>query len=241
MCIKTTQVSKHVHSHGKHRFYSTKNERGAWLRPESTYPSHGLLYKWPRTSAVRVVLGSVHWYVGKGGQDCVQRRPRSGNELRVWHISVTERRCLNVFNPKTSVARQSSCQPKDADTFPNVTDCVCVPSWKLGYRATCPSRIPYNSERKRKRERERGRQTDRQRQGDRQRQRQTCRERNDNVMGYDSCVAEVYQRMRTLLMLLRMLLGSEASIEIVQFVNWDKTIEIDQLFYTVPTTIWQVR
>ena len=47
--------------------------------------------------------------------------------------------------------------------------------------------------------------------------------------------------MRTLLMLLRMLLGSEASIEIVQFINWDKTIEIDQLFYTVPTTIWQVR
>jgi len=60
-------------------------------------------------------------------------------------------------------------------------------------------------------------------------------------MGYDSCVAEVYQRMRTLLMLLRMLLGSEASVEIVQFINWDKTIEIDQLFYTVPTTIWQVR
>lgn len=47
--------------------------------------------------------------------------------------------------------------------------------------------------------------------------------------------------MRRLLLPLRMLLGSEAQVEIMQFVNWDRTIEIDQVFYTAPTTIWQVR
>lgn len=51
----------------------------------------------------------------------------------------------------------------------------------------------------------------------------------------------VYQRMRSLLTILRMLIAGEASVEIVQFVNWDKTIEIDQVFYTAPTTIWEVR
>ncbi|KAK7087760.1 L-gulonolactone oxidase-like [Littorina saxatilis] len=52
---------------------------------------------------------------------------------------------------------------------------------------------------------------------------------------------EVYKRMRTLLLLLRMLLGSAAKVDILQFVNWDRTIEIDQLFYTAPTTIWEVQ
>lgn len=51
----------------------------------------------------------------------------------------------------------------------------------------------------------------------------------------------VYKRMRELLTQLHILLGRDPHVEIVQFINWDKTIEIDQLFYTVPTTIFQVR
>ncbi|KAL8584779.1 hypothetical protein ACOMHN_035698 [Nucella lapillus] len=51
----------------------------------------------------------------------------------------------------------------------------------------------------------------------------------------------VYQRMRDLLTQLHILLGKNPYVDIVQFINWDKTIEIDQLFYTVPTTIFQVR
>ncbi|XP_076453306.1 L-gulonolactone oxidase-like isoform X2 [Babylonia areolata] len=51
----------------------------------------------------------------------------------------------------------------------------------------------------------------------------------------------VYQRMRTMLTLLRILVGRTPHVEIMQFLNWDKTIEIDQLFYTAPTTIFQVR
>ncbi|XP_050410600.1 uncharacterized protein LOC126825140 [Patella vulgata] len=51
----------------------------------------------------------------------------------------------------------------------------------------------------------------------------------------------VYVRMRSLLRLLRMLIGASPSVEIYHYVNWDKTIIIDNLFYTLPKTIWEVR
>ncbi|PVD32918.1 hypothetical protein C0Q70_08365 [Pomacea canaliculata] len=51
----------------------------------------------------------------------------------------------------------------------------------------------------------------------------------------------VYERMRSLLALLRMLLGNSVQVQIMQFMNWDRTIEIDQVFYTAPKTIWEVR
>lgn len=47
--------------------------------------------------------------------------------------------------------------------------------------------------------------------------------------------------MRSLLALLRMLLGNSVQVQIMQFMNWDRTIEIDQVFYTAPKTIWEVR
>ena len=50
----------------------------------------------------------------------------------------------------------------------------------------------------------------------------------------------VYARMRVLLSLLRWHLGKEVHVEIMQFINWDKTIQIDQLFYVKPQTVWQV-
>ncbi|BFZ04582.1 hypothetical protein BsWGS_07621 [Bradybaena similaris] len=51
----------------------------------------------------------------------------------------------------------------------------------------------------------------------------------------------VYLRMRILLSILRMLLGRSPQVEILQFNNWDKTINIDQLFYVRPKTIWEVQ
>ncbi|GFN92828.1 D-arabinono-1,4-lactone oxidase-like [Plakobranchus ocellatus] len=51
----------------------------------------------------------------------------------------------------------------------------------------------------------------------------------------------VYKRMRILLTLLRMRLGRSPEIEILQFNNWDKTIQVDQLFFVKPKTIWEVR
>ncbi|XP_046569751.1 uncharacterized protein LOC124278047 [Haliotis rubra] len=52
---------------------------------------------------------------------------------------------------------------------------------------------------------------------------------------------EVYYRMRSLLSILKILIGREPKIEIYHYVNWDKTINIDNLFYTRPTSIYQVR
>ncbi|KAK0069006.1 hypothetical protein Bpfe_001969 [Biomphalaria pfeifferi] len=52
---------------------------------------------------------------------------------------------------------------------------------------------------------------------------------------------DVYKRMRVLLTLLRIHIGRSPSVEIFQFHNWDKTININQLFYTKPKTIWEVR
>ena len=51
----------------------------------------------------------------------------------------------------------------------------------------------------------------------------------------------VYANMRVLLTLLRWQLRNDLKVDILQFINWDKTILIDQLFYVKPTTIWQVR
>ncbi|CAL1545915.1 unnamed protein product [Lymnaea stagnalis] len=51
----------------------------------------------------------------------------------------------------------------------------------------------------------------------------------------------VYTRMRILLSLLRMHLGATPKVEIFQFNNWDRTINIDQLFYVKPKTVWEVR
>ncbi|KAK3786088.1 hypothetical protein RRG08_045475 [Elysia crispata] len=51
----------------------------------------------------------------------------------------------------------------------------------------------------------------------------------------------VYSSMRVLLTLLRMRLGKSPQIEILQFNNWDKTIQVDQLFFVKPKTIWEVR
>ncbi|ESO97354.1 hypothetical protein LOTGIDRAFT_159383 [Lottia gigantea] len=52
---------------------------------------------------------------------------------------------------------------------------------------------------------------------------------------------EVYGRMRSLLMLLRMYIGKYPRVDIIHYINWDRTIIIDNLFYTRPTDIWQVR
>ena len=52
----------------------------------------------------------------------------------------------------------------------------------------------------------------------------------------------VYERMRSQLKLLNYFIGSRGPrVDIRQFVNWDKTIIIDNLFYVKPTTIWEVK
>ncbi|KAH9525478.1 hypothetical protein Btru_001510 [Bulinus truncatus] len=62
------------------------------------------------------------------------------------------------------------------------------------------------------------------------------RQVNESVRSF-----EVYKVMSSLLSLLRVYVGQSPRIEIFQFQNWDKTIIIDQLFYTKPKTIWEVR
>lgn len=48
--------------------------------------------------------------------------------------------------------------------------------------------------------------------------------------------------MRSQLKLLNYFIGSRGPrVDIRQFVNWDKTIIIDNLFYVKPTTIWEVK
>ncbi|KAL3856381.1 hypothetical protein ACJMK2_011149 [Sinanodonta woodiana] len=52
----------------------------------------------------------------------------------------------------------------------------------------------------------------------------------------------VYSRMRVLHLMLKYLIGPNGpEVEIRHFVNWDKTILIDNLFYVRPTTIQQVQ
>ncbi|KAK3609797.1 hypothetical protein CHS0354_022659 [Potamilus streckersoni] len=52
----------------------------------------------------------------------------------------------------------------------------------------------------------------------------------------------VYSRMRVLHLMLKYLIGPNGpEVEIRHFVNWDKTILIDNLFYVHPTTIQQVQ
>ncbi|KAK3609796.1 hypothetical protein CHS0354_022658 [Potamilus streckersoni] len=52
----------------------------------------------------------------------------------------------------------------------------------------------------------------------------------------------VYSRMRVLHLMMKYLIGPNGpEIEIRHFVNWDKTILIDNLFYVRPTTIQQVQ
>ncbi|KAL3856375.1 hypothetical protein ACJMK2_011143 [Sinanodonta woodiana] len=52
----------------------------------------------------------------------------------------------------------------------------------------------------------------------------------------------VYNRMRVLHLMLKYLIGSKGpEVEIRHFVNWDKTILIDNLFYVRPTNIQQVQ
>ncbi|XP_076108692.1 uncharacterized protein LOC143076722 [Mytilus galloprovincialis] len=65
----------------------------------------------------------------------------------------------------------------------------------------------------------------------------------DNVAEMDEIERsnEVYKRMRSQLSLLEYLIGQRGPrIHIRQFINWDKTIVIDNLFYVKPATIWEV-
>lgn len=65
----------------------------------------------------------------------------------------------------------------------------------------------------------------------------------DNVAEMDEIARsnEVYKRMRSQLSLLEYLIGRRGPrVHIRQFINWDKTIIIDNLFYVKPTTIWEV-
>ncbi|XP_012946738.1 uncharacterized protein LOC101860474 [Aplysia californica] len=51
----------------------------------------------------------------------------------------------------------------------------------------------------------------------------------------------VYHHMKILHSILEMLLGGNPRVDIFQFINWDKTIQIDQLFYVKPKTVWEAR
>lgn len=55
-------------------------------------------------------------------------------------------------------------------------------------------------------------------------------------------ISAVYARMRSQLRLLDYFIGPKGPrVDIRQFVNWDKTIIIDHLFYVKPKTIWEVQ
>ncbi|CAG2227679.1 unnamed protein product [Mytilus edulis] len=66
----------------------------------------------------------------------------------------------------------------------------------------------------------------------------------DNVAEMDEIARSdaVYARMRSQLRLLDYFIGPKGPrVDIRQFVNWDKTIIIDHLFYVKPKTIWEVQ